>query len=143
VKLIDLNLFIYAFDSTAVPHRPARKWIEEVLSGSEPVALTWPVLLGFIRLSTNARVFSKPLDVSEAMGVVNGWLDQPCTVVVHPTERHADVLGRLLAAVGVARNLTSDAHLAALAIEHNAQMCSSDADFGRFPGVRWVDPLAG
>jgi toxin-antitoxin system PIN domain toxin len=100
------------------------------------------VLLAFLRLSTNPRVFDAPLGPAEAFDLVDGWLAQPCATVVHPTERHAAILRKLLEPLGTAGNLTTDAHLAALAIEHGADLCSSDSDFSRFTGVRWLDPLA-
>jgi len=119
----------------------AREWLEVTLSGSETVAMPWIVLLAFIRLSTRAAVVERPLDVSEALDLMERWLAQPCTTVVHPTDRHATVLGQLLTPLGAAGNLTTDAHLAALAIEHGATLYSCDNDFSRFSGLQWVDPL--
>jgi toxin-antitoxin system PIN domain toxin len=141
VKLPDVNLLLYAIDETAVLHQPARAWVEETLSGSETVAFAWVVLLAFVRLATRAAIFEAPLTSDEALDLVTSWLDQPSTTVIHPTDRHASVLRGLLNQVGTAGNLTTDAHLAALAIEHGAQLCSCDADFSRFPGLRWIDPL--
>jgi len=142
VRLLDLNLLLYAVDEAAPQHQAAREWVEEALSGPGTVALAWSVLLGFVRIATRAVVFQRPLTSGQALDVVDGWLAQPCATVVHPTERHAAVLRQLLGPLGTAGNLTSDAHLAALAIEHGAQLCSTDADFSRFPGVRWTNPLA-
>ncbi|CAN5324381.1 hypothetical protein BH20ACT8_BH20ACT8_10200 [soil metagenome] len=79
--------------------------------------------------------------MDEALDIVAGWLDQPAVTVVHPTQRHAAVLRELLTPLGTGGNLTSDAHLAALAIAHGAELCSTDADFSRFPGLIWVHPL--
>jgi uncharacterized protein len=141
VKLPDVNLFLYAIDDVSPRHGPARAWVEAALSGSETVALAWTTLVGFVRLSTQANLFERPLEVEEALDLVDGWLEQPCTTVVHPTDRHAAVLRELLEPLGTAGNLTNDAHLAALAIEHGATICSCDSDFSRFPGVKWVDPL--
>lgn len=141
MKLVDLNLLLYAVDTQAPRHEPARTWLEAVLSGRETVALPWTVLLGFLRLSTRAVVFSAPLTPDEALDIVDGWLAQPPVTVVHPGRRHPSVLRELLQTVGTAGNLVTDAHLAALAVEHGAELCSTDADFSRFPGVRWVDPL--
>lgn len=141
MKIIDVNLLLYAVDDTSVPHEPARRWLEQTLSGAGTVGMSWQVLLAFLRLSTRAAVFTHPLSADEALDIVAGWLSQPVVTVVHPGSRHPAVLRELLDAVGTAGNLVSDAHLAALAIEHGAQLCSRDADFGRFPGVRWVDPL--
>jgi toxin-antitoxin system PIN domain toxin len=142
VKLPDVNLLVYAADETAVLHRPAREWIETTLSDTETVAFTWLALIGFVRLSTNPRSFQNPWDVGKALDVVDGWLAQPAVTVIHPTDRHAAVLRDLLTPLGAAGNLTSDAHLAALAIEHGATLYSCDNDFSRFSGLRWVDPLS-
>lgn len=141
MKLPDVNLLVYAADETAVLHRPAREWVEATLSGTETVAFAWLVLIGFVRISTNPRSFERPWNAQRVLDVVDGWLAQPAVTVIHPTERHAAVLRELLVPLGTAGNLTSDAHLAALAIEHGATLCSCDVDFSRFPGLRWVDPL--
>ena len=141
MKLPDVNLLLYAADETSPRHLPARRWVEATLSDSETVAFAWTVLLAFVRLSTRAAIFEHPLDVEQALDIVDGWLDQPCATIIHPTDRHSSVLRELLAPLGTAGNLTSDAHLAALAIEHGALLCSCDADFMRFQGLRWIDPL--
>lgn len=141
MRLIDLNLLLYALDESSPRHDRARPWVEEALSGRETVALPWVVLLGFVRLSTRAVVFAAPLTSAEAFDVVDGLLAQPAVTVIHPGRRHADILRHLLSVVGTAGNLVTDAHLAALSIEYGAELCSCDADFSRFPGVRWVDPL--
>lgn len=141
MKLIDVNLLLYAYDRTAEPHVTARRWLEEQLSSVETVAFPWVVLLGFIRLSTKRTAFVNPLSPDHALDTVDRWLTQPCTTIIHPTERHPAILRDLISETGTAGNLTTDAHLAALAIEHGAQLCSADADFSRFPGLRWVNPL--
>lgn len=141
MKVLDTNLLLYAVDQRSPRHVPARTWLERTLSGAETVGLTWLVLLAFIRVSTRASVFEQPLDVSEALDLIDGWLAQPCTTLLGPTERHSAVLRTLLAPLGGAGNLTSDAHLAAIAIEHGAEVCSCDTDFARFSGLRWTDPL--
>jgi toxin-antitoxin system PIN domain toxin len=141
VKLPDVNLLIYAIDEEAPSHAKARAWLEEVLSGTEAVAFAWAVLLGFLRISTNPVILQYPLSAGEALDYLEGWLAQPVADVVHPTPRHASYLRELLEPLGAAGNLTSDAHLAALAIEHGAELCSSDTDFARFTGLRWRDPL--
>jgi toxin-antitoxin system PIN domain toxin len=141
VKLPDVNLLLYATDETSARHEPARTWVEATLSGSETVAFAWAVLLAFVRLSTRPAVFEHPLQAQEALDILDGWLEQPCVTVVHPTDRHSAVLRELLTPLGTAGNLTTDAHLAALAIEHGALLCSCDADFSRFSGLLWTDPL--
>ena len=129
MKLPDVNLLIYAIDTRSRKHRPAQLWLERTLSGTEEVGFAWAVLVGFVRISTNPRALERPFD-------------QPVATFVHPSERHAALLRDLLEPLGTAGNLTSDAHLAALAIEHGAALCSHDTDFARFPGLRWHDPLA-
>ncbi len=142
MKLPDLNLLLYAFDSEAPAHEPARAWLEETLSGTEQVGFAWTVLLGFARIATNPGIYEEPMTIEEALDAIDGWLAQPVATVVEPTSRHAAVLRQLLEPLGAGGNLVSDAHLAALAIEHGAELCSRDNDFSRFTGVRWVDPLA-
>lgn len=142
MKVLDANLLLYAVDERSPRHAPARAWLERTLSGAETVGLTWVVLLAFIRVSTRASVFERPLEVGEALDLVDSWLGQPCTTVLAPTDRHSAVLRTLLRPLGAAGNLSSDAHLAAIAIEHGAEVCSTDTDFARFPGLRWTDPLA-
>lgn len=141
MKLVDANLLLYAVDESSPHHDVAKPWLEERLSESETFAFAWAVLLAFIRLVTNPRVFERPLSGPEALDLVDSWLSQPNATVLHPTDRHSHLLRELLAPLGTAGNLTSDAHLAALAIEHGAELCSGDADFGRFAGVQWTNPL--
>lgn len=142
MKIIDANLLLYALDNRSPRHAAARAWLEKTLSGAETVGLVWHVLIAFIRVSTRASVFEHPLDVDEALDLVDGWLAQPCTTVLSPSDRHGHMLRELLSPLGTAGNLTSDAHLAAIAIEHGAELCSCDHDFARFSGLRWSDPLA-
>jgi len=141
VILLDVNLLLYAYDAQSPRHGAARAWLEQTLSGTETVGLPWVVMLAFIRLITRSAVVEHPLTADEAIDLVESWLDQPCVTVIHPTDRHPAVLRELLQPLGTAGNLTTDAHLAALAIEHGASLCSCDADFSRFPGLRWSDPL--
>ncbi|MEO8504483.1 MAG: type II toxin-antitoxin system VapC family toxin [Acidobacteriota bacterium] len=139
--LVDANLLIYAVDSGSVHHAAARKWLEDTLSGSERVGFAWVVLLAFLRITTHPSIVRRPLSVERALGYVDGWLRQPFAEPVAPRENHWAVLRVLLAATGSAGNLTSDAHLAALALEHGALICSTDQDFRRFPGLRVKNPL--
>lgn len=141
MKLPDVNLLVYAADESSPHHARARSWLEQTLSGTEEVGFAWLVLLGFIRISTNPTAFENALSPTRAFEFVDSWLDQPVATVVQPTAQHAAHLRDLLEPLGTAGNLTSDAHLAALAIEHGAELCSRDADFSRFAGVRWTDPL--
>ena len=111
------------------------------MNASGSIGLPWVAALGFIRISTNSRILENPLDVGGACHRVRSWLAQPQTVLIHPGERHAEILFGLLEEAGAAGNLTTDAHLAAMAIEHQAELHSTDADMARFPGLRWLNPL--
>lgn len=140
--LLDANLLLYAVNSDAPLHRKARAWLEQTLSGSEAVALSWNVILAFLRLTTRQGLFRNPLSPDRAFDLVAAWLERPPVTVIDPGPRHFMILRGLLTPLGTAGNLTSDAHLAALAIEHGAELCSCDADFARFPGLHWQNPLA-
>ena len=140
--LIDANLLIYAVNRDAPLNRKAKPWLESALAGPDTVGFSWAVLLAFLRLTTRPGLFRHPLPPGTAMDLVASWLDQPAVTVVHAGPRHLRILRDLLAPMGTGGNLTSDAHLAALAIEHGAEVCSADADFGRFEGLRWHNPLA-
>jgi toxin-antitoxin system PIN domain toxin len=141
VRLVDANLLLYATDTRSPRHDAARRWLEGQLSGDETFAFTWVALLAFLRLSTSPRIFDNPLAPERALDVIDRWLAQPCATVVYPGDRHAGLLRELLRPLGTAANLVNDAHLAALAIEHNAELCSCDGDFARFSGLRWSNPL--
>jgi toxin-antitoxin system PIN domain toxin len=141
VKLPDVNLLLYAVDEASPHHDRAQPWLENTLSGTEEIGFAWSVLLGFVRISTNPVVFGQALSAAEALDLVDSWLAQPVATVARPSSRHASVLRRLLEPLGTAGNLTTDAHLAALAIEHGAELLSRDTDFSRFEGLRWRDPL--
>jgi uncharacterized protein len=142
VILVDVNILVYASFDSLIQHAPAREWLDQQLAGSAAVALPWPSLLGFLRLATNARMFERPLTMADAWQQVTMWLGAEPVWTPGPTERHAEVLGNLLAQPGVHGNLVPDAHLAALAIEHGLTLCSTDGDFARFPGLRWLNPIA-
>ena len=140
--VVDLNLLLYAVDRDAPNHAVSRRWLEATLSGSEPVGLSWSVLLGFLRLVTRPGILRRPLDSGSALDIVDAWITAPVTVIATPTAAHWGVLASLIRHAGTAGNLTTDAHLAALAIEHSATLCSADHDFLRFPGLRFLNPLA-
>ena len=140
--LLDVNLLIYAINEDAPPHRKAKAWLESTLAGRETVGLAWSVLLAFLRVTTRPGLFRSPLTVGTAFDLIDSWLDQPSVMVVQPGPQHARTLRELLQPAGTGGNLTSDAHLAALAIEHEAELCSSDSDFARFKRLRWRNPLA-
>jgi len=136
----DVNLLIHAYNTDSRMHPAARAWWEALLNGTQPVGLPWVAVLGFIRLTTHRQILARPIPVSVACAHVRAWLARPCVAILHPGNRHADVLFALLEHLGSAGNLTTDAHLAALCIEHQAELHSTDADFARFPGLRWKNP---
>jgi toxin-antitoxin system PIN domain toxin len=140
--LIDTNLWLYAALRELPQHERARQWLESTINGDEPIALPLSVLLGMVRISTQARLMRQPLSTAEALDLVEGWLQQPLVQLVLPGPDHWSLLRQLLQAVGRAGNLTPDAHLAALAISSNSLLCSADNDFRRFPGLRFLNPLA-
>ena len=142
MNLVDANVLLYAVNEADPKHEPSREWLDAALAGHETVAFSWVVLLAFVRLSTRIGLFPHPLAVDEALSRVRAWIDQPASVILEPTSRHFDVLSSLLAEVGSGANLVSDAHLAALALEHNARIITYDSDFGRFRGARWERPTA-
>jgi hypothetical protein len=141
VKIVDVNLLLYAVNEDAPLHGKAKAWFEGVLSGSETVGFEWTALLAFLRLSTRPTVFPKPLRIGEAFSLVESWLAQPCAAVIGPGLRHLALLKGLVEPFGASGGLIADAHLAAVAVEHGAELCSCDVDFSRFPGVRWTHPL--
>jgi toxin-antitoxin system PIN domain toxin len=141
--LPDVNLLIYAVDVESPMHRRAKQWLEQVLSEPQTIAISWSTVLAFMRLTTSRRMYRAPLPVEVALNTVETWLAHPSVTLVHPGPMHFSILRDLLMAVGTGGSLTSDAHLAALAIEHGAELCSSDYDFGRFPRLHWSNPLEG
>jgi toxin-antitoxin system PIN domain toxin len=140
--LPDANTLLYAVNSASDRHAAALGALRQSFDDPRGVAFAWTVLLAFLRLSTRRGIFPRPLPVDEAVRVVEHWLGHPQAHVVHPGERHAEILGRLLRSAGTAGNLTTDAHLAALAIENGATVLSFDRDFARFEGVQWAMPSA-
>ena len=141
--LVDANLLIYAVDADSSHHAVARRWLETALSGPGWVGLPWIVVLAFVRVTTRSGILRRPLRVEQAIGYVDEWLAQPCVRLVTPGDRHWSILRGLLEGCGTAGNLTSDAHLAALAIEHGCVIASTDNDFKRFSGVGLHNPLGG
>ena len=139
--LLDANVLIYAIDSDAAHHKAARRWLEATLSGSAPVGMAWVVVLAFLRITTHPKVMRTPLTPEAAMSYLDEWLALPCVGCVVPGERHWAIMKNLIAAAGTAGNLTTDVHLAALAIEHGYAIASTDNDFRRFAGLKCISPL--
>jgi toxin-antitoxin system PIN domain toxin len=139
--LVDANLLLYATDNLSAHHAAAKKWWENQLSSTEPVCLCWPVINTFIRIGTNPRLQRRSMTLAEATERVQSWLDQPCVRLIQPTEHHWKIFQQMLRAGNATANLVSDAHLAALAVEHNCILQSNDTDFARFRGLKWRNPI--
>lgn len=139
--LVDANLLIYAKVDSLPQHDSARVWLDESLNGATRVGLPWASLLAFVRLTSNRRVFERPLSVEATWAQVEQWLECETVWIPQPTDRHREILGRLLRQSAPRSNLVPDAHLAALALEHGLTLCSTDGDFARFPELQWKNPL--
>ena len=136
----DVNILVYAYNQDAKHHKVAKEWWERTLAQAQPVGLPWVTILGFIRISTQRRIIDRPMFPKDAIERVRSWLDLPNVETISPGDGHAKILFQLIEEVGTAGDLTTDAHLAALAIEHQGEIVSTDADFARFRGLRWFNP---
>jgi toxin-antitoxin system PIN domain toxin len=143
MNLPDLNLLLYAYNAHAPQHAQAKQWWEDALNGRELIGLPHEVMLGFVRIATNPRLGRAAVPLATARAVVAGWLEIPVSRVLLPSEDHCQKVFSLMERAGVSGQLTSDASLAVYAIESRAMLCSNDADFARFPGLRWTNPLLG
>jgi uncharacterized protein len=140
--LLDANILLYAVDRQAPQHAQARSWLESQLTAERRVGIPWPSLTAFIRISTHPRATPRPLSAAVAWAIVESWLDVPLVWVPGPTENHPAVFGALMEKYRPTGHLVPDAHLAAIAIEHGAELISVDTDFARFTELRWRNPLA-
>ncbi|HLN04068.1 MAG TPA: type II toxin-antitoxin system VapC family toxin [Bryobacteraceae bacterium] len=139
--LVDANVLIYAYHPSADQHQRSKEWLEGALESGERLGLAWITVLAFLRVTTSPKPFSLPLTSEEASATVTAWLSRPAVSVLSPTERHWLILSRVLADSQCRGPLVMDAHLAALAIEHGATLCTTDRDFTRFKGLRLLNPL--
>ena len=139
--LPDINLLVYAHNARSPQHPKARTWWNGCLTGNESIALAWVVVLGFVRIVTHPRVFASPLPVEGALERVEEWLEQPHIHLIEPRETHFQTWSTLLKKLGTAADLTTDTHLAALAMERGLVLHTTDADFSRFVGLKWKNPL--
>ena len=137
----DINLLLYAHFREFEQHSAARSWWEDLVVGHEPVGVPWSVGIGFVRLATHPRKLTEPLTTAQAIAVVESWHSRPHISGLHPGSEHLSILADLLSAAGSGGNLVPDAHIAALATEHDAEIHTNDRDFSRFPGLRWSNPL--
>ncbi|MCV7191807.1 type II toxin-antitoxin system VapC family toxin [Mycolicibacterium brumae] len=139
MNIVDVNVLLYAVNRQSAQHSAAHSWLSGQLRGPGTVGLSWTALLGFVRIATNPSILPRPLRPAEAFDIIDAWLASPAAVVVEPTSRHLAILRGLLTEFGTAGNLTSDAHLAALAVEYGGVVVTFDRDFARF-GVDTVTP---
>jgi toxin-antitoxin system PIN domain toxin len=140
--LLDANILLYAYDLSSPVHQAARTWLTKTLSGDEPVGLSWPTILAFLRISTNRKIFQEPYSIGEAVTIVDDWLSRPTVYLLQATAHHWPILRKLLAETGSTGKLVMDAHLATLAIEHDAFLITRDRDFAQFQRLRSMNPFA-
>ena len=138
---IDANLLLYASDTSAAHHQASRRWLENTLSGDEAVGIAWAAVLVFLRVGTNPRIRRNAFSLEEAIDIVAGWFERPTVTLLNPGERHWEILCEMMTKGQARGPLVTDAHLAALAIEHGAALATTDRDFARFPGLKFFNPL--
>lgn len=139
--LPDTNLLVYSYNQSAAQHKIAASWWESTLSKDIPVGLTWVVIMGFIRLTTHPRVLVHPITVREATVRIRQWLEQPSVLLLEPGPKFQTLFLNFIVNLEAGGNMTTDAYLAALAVENQAVLCSNDGDFSRFEGLKWTNPL--
>lgn len=138
----DLNLLVYAYNDGAPSHSKAAEWWEGLVNGSRQIGIPWNVSTGFVRLMTHPRVLTNPMETSSALDAVEEWFRYDHVTPVNPGARHLGLFRQMIDAAGVGANMVTDAHIAAIALEYRAEVHSNDTDFGRFPGLNWINPLA-
>jgi len=141
MTVVDANLLLYAHDASSIHHPAARRWFEATLTSREPIGLAWATVLAFLRVGTNPRLRKDGPTLEEAIAIVAGWLERPNVILLSPGERHWEILREMMTKGQARGPLVTDAHLAALAIEHGATLATTDRDFARFPGLKFFNPL--
>jgi toxin-antitoxin system PIN domain toxin len=141
IFLVDVSLLLYAYNAGAPEHHSARTWLEQLMCGPELVGLCWQTIMGFIRIGTNHRALNNPFSLKEVCEIVDAWLAQESAVMLVPGSRHWTILSGFLIKGQARGPLAMDAHLAALAVEHGATLCTTDQDFSRFSGLKVLNPL--
>jgi len=139
--LIDTNILLYTYDAGALQHQTCRRWFETALVEKTAIGWSWQTILSFLRLATDSRIFRVPRSWDDAEAIVSDWLEQPACYLLQPGDEHWSILSKLIRDGQARGPLIMDAHLAALAIEHGAVLCTNDRDFARFPGLRLFNPL--
>jgi hypothetical protein len=139
--LVDANVLLYAHDTRSPHHEPARAWLEAALCSGRAVRFALVSLLAFVRITSDRRVFERPLEPAEACTLVHSWLALPTVRVLEPGPRHWQVLAEMAAEGQATGPMVMDAHLAALAMEHGATVATTDRDFTRFEGLTIINPV--
>jgi len=142
VIILDANILLYAYDSVSAHHAKARPWIERVFSGAEPMGLPWQTIGAFLRIMTNPRLPGERFSLSEAVQIVDRWLEQPNVRLLAPGDEHWPLFRQMIVEGQAPGPLITDAQLAALTIEYGGVLHTTDRDFARFPGLRWKNPLS-
>jgi len=141
VILIDANVLLYAYNEAAPDHTIARRWFDEVMTGGDPVRFAWSTIHAFLRIVTHRAIFPRPLAIDDAVSIVTEWLARPSVAVLDPAERYWTIFAQLAIESQARGDLIPDAHLASLAIEHGATLCTTDRDFARFDRLQVINPL--
>ena len=140
--VLDSNLLIYAYDAGSSQHAKARAWVEQVFSEEELVGLPWQTVSAFLRIMTNPKIPGRHFGLPQILEIVDSWFDQPNVRLLAPGEDHWRFFRQMIIEGQAPGPLVSDAHLAALTIEHGGELHTNDRDFARFPNLRWKNPLA-
>jgi toxin-antitoxin system PIN domain toxin len=142
VIVLDANILLYAYDGASSHHSKARVWIEQVFSGTDLIGLPWSTIAAFLRIMTNTRLPGERFTLTEATSIVSSWLERPNIRTIEADEGHWIMFRQMMVEGQAAGVLVSDAHLAAITIEHGGELYTTDRDFARFPGLRWKNPLS-
>ena len=139
--VVDANLLIYAYTASSSEHASARRWVEAVFSGKDPVRIPWSTIHAFLRITTQSSLFEKPYTIADAASIVESWMEQPAVAVLEQGDRYWSIFRRLLRDSQIRGSLVMDAHLAALSLEHGGTLFTTDKDFARFENLRVTNPL--
>jgi toxin-antitoxin system PIN domain toxin len=139
--MVDVNLLIYAYNPAAEQHAAAAGWLRKMFSQQEAIGLSWLTIWAFLRITTNTRLWRRPVSADDALDRITEWLKQPNVIIVEPGNRHFSILKSIIGSGRFLGTVITDAALAAIAIEHAATLASSDSDFRKFSGLRWINPL--
>jgi toxin-antitoxin system PIN domain toxin len=137
----DANLLIYAYDPVSPFHHESKRWLEDILSSSEPVGIAVLSISGFLRFVTNPRIAAKPTPFHHASAIVDSWLAFPHVQILYPGDRYWGLFKKLGTETRASGSFTTDVSIAAIAQEYGATIHTNDRDFARFPNLRWHNPL--